>query len=560
MGRARPIIPFTILLAALAATALLVPKGYTNKLSAQDTEKSLDIERYPNEPLELLDLTIGGQPVKQRITTKFRQTGNKEGLDSVKFKENNGWYKRVSARLRNVSGKPIYGLRSYLYFKPANMEMLFSLPLTRVKQSPDKMLQPNAEIVLTVSDHVLNLTKEVLKQHNADAEQATVTLAVETVIFEEGVQWYRGLLLKSDQANPNLFRPIDASSAPGRQLNHAVRTTTSAMNPIAMPQVGVKCKVKSGFIADHCPTSGCFKFTDLGGLRGSLSAVPVQKACEEINPEIDDPTITCNDQTTHSRMQEDPTCPSCDADGDGFIDQNCGGNDCNDGNAAVHPGATENCNNGRDDNCDGDTDMFTEQQLCEQMGFSWFPATCFCSPYTPILIDVAGDGFRLTNANGGVDFDINSDGDLEKIAWTASGSDDAFLALDRNGNGAIDGGAELFGNFTDQPASDAPNGFLALAEFDKPANGGNGNGVIDEGDTIFQNLRLWQDSNHNGVSEPQELRTLSSLDIVRLHVDFKESKKTDRHGNQFRYRAKVDDARGAKVNRWAWDVFLVAGQ
>jgi hypothetical protein len=45
--------------------------------------------------------------------------------------------------------------------------------------------------------------------------------------------------------------------------------------------------------------------------------------------------------------------------------------------------------------------------------------------------------------------------------------------------------------------------------------------------------------------------------VVVLHLDYKESKRTDAHGNQFKYRAKIDDAKGAKVNRWAWDVFLV---
>ena len=198
---------------------------------------------------------------------------------------------------------------------------------------------------------------------------------------------------------------------------------------------------------------------------------------------------------------------------------------------------------------------------------SGFATLQTCGDTSPIIIDTEGEGFHLTSAANGVLFDIRGDGHPVQISWTATGSHNAFLALDRNGDGHITSGKELFGNFTLQPASASPNGFLALAEFDKPENGGNGDGVIDDQDRIFPQLVLWIDENHDGVSQPGEIHTLPELGIHSLSLNYFESRRNDEFGNQFRYKARVNPERDHRDNRdetpsgepgrWAYDVFLI---
>jgi len=173
---------------------------------------------------------------------------------------------------------------------------------------------------------------------------------------------------------------------------------------------------------------------------------------------------------------------------------------------------------------------------------------------SPILVDLDRSGFKLTTLSSGVRFDLDGDGWPERISWTRPDSGDAWLALDRNGNGLIDRGSELFGNYTEQPATDNPHGYLALAVFDAPAAGGNGDGVISIRDEIYTSLRLWLDRNHDGVSQPSELLALSDVGVEWLGLHYIESGRQDRHGNEFQYTSLVGLA-GHRTQ--SSDVFLL---
>jgi hypothetical protein len=173
---------------------------------------------------------------------------------------------------------------------------------------------------------------------------------------------------------------------------------------------------------------------------------------------------------------------------------------------------------------------------------------------SPIIIDLTGDGFFLTSAANGVKFDIANTGAPIQIAWSAN-SNNAFLVLDRNGNGVINSGAELFGNFTPQPTSAHPNGFLALAQYDT-----NGDGVIDAKDPIYSQLRLWVDANHDGISQPGELHTLPEMGVFSISLNYSLSMRTDAFGNVFRYKANINQGPNGEtdVGKKAYDVFFVS--
>lgn len=190
-------------------------------------------------------------------------------------------------------------------------------------------------------------------------------------------------------------------------------------------------------------------------------------------------------------------------------------------------------------------------------------------PDSPIVIDLAGDGFRFTSADEGVLFDLDADGTAERVAWTTAGSDDAFLVTDWNQNGIVDHGRELFGNHSAQlepPPGEGRNGYNALRWYDEEA-GGNDDGWISADDAWFSDFWLWLDDNHNGISEPQELFTLPAFGIERIDLDFVESRRRDGHGNLLRYTSPVIVGSGPnrllpghRSRTTATDVFLVKAE
>ena len=112
-------------------------------------------------------------------------------------------------------------------------------------------------------------------------------------------------------------------------------------------------------------------------------------------------------------------------------------------------------------------------------------------PASPIILDLNGDGVRTIGVEDGVHFDHDGNRFAEKTGWVSA--EDALLVWDKNRNGLIDDGSELFGNnYTLKDGSKAANGFEALKEFDS-----NGDGVVDARDDRWGELQLWQDRNGN---------------------------------------------------------------
>jgi hypothetical protein len=160
----------------------------------------------------------------------------------------------------------------------------------------------------------------------------------------------------------------------------------------------------------------------------------------------------------------------------------------------------------------------------------------------PLVIDLDNDGIETVGISAGVLFDHNADGIKTGTGWLKP--DDGFLVLDRNGNGTIDSGRELFG--VDTVLSNglyAPDGFTALADLDT-----NGDHVFNAADAQFANVRVWRDLNQDGVSQANELFTLASLGITAIDLNAHTATKTLAGGNTQTLAANVAGLEGPAVN------------
>ena len=160
--------------------------------------------------------------------------------------------------------------------------------------------------------------------------------------------------------------------------------------------------------------------------------------------------------------------------------------------------------------------------------------------YDPLALDLNGNGIEPLAANGhdGAMFDHERNGIRTATGWVHS--NDGILVYDRNGDGKINNGGELFGDNTLlKDGSTAAHGFAALAELDE-----NSDGKVDAADSAFKKLGVWRDLNHNGISEEGEISSLEDVRVQSLNLAYKNADQNLGNGNTLAEVGSYTDADG----------------
>ena len=222
--------------------------------------------------------------------------------------------------------------------------------------------------------------------------------------------------------------------------------------------------------------------------------------------------MDCTELCKLSSLQDDGLCvPSCD---NIRVQENIY-TDCTDSTDGTDKTGTTA--EGRKELCVGGSVQLENGSTCDAI-----PVTETFRRYaSPLVLDLLGNGLQFTSAEEGVFFDLDADGYVEKTGWTAKQTefDDAFLIYDKNDNGQVDNGKELFGDQNGEK-----NGFIELAKYDN-----NRDNVINKDDPIYFKLRLWADMNANTKVDKGEIKTLEEANVVEIPLDYTEE--VDKKGN-----------------------------